>query len=206
MGDGIMALFAPLAHEDHAVYLLCGVADAGEREAVCRGHLAERGHSDASGLTLARSWFGQSVRIFTYTAAGRPHLAARMEQTAAGTILLTADALRLAEGFGQVPLGPTPVKGLNAPIEIYKLTGRAHALAYGRRRGPDDLRGRDTEMDTLHCPGSGKGGRASSRWSASPEWENRGCSGSSRTRTGARAAWSPRRLRCRTARRPPTCR
>jgi len=53
-----------------------------------------------------------------YTAVGQTtHLAARMEQLATpGSILLTADTLRLAEGYVQVtPLGPTPVKGLVEP-------------------------------------------------------------------------------------------
>ena len=53
-----------------------------------------------------------------YTAVGQTtHLAARMEQMAApGPILLTADTLRLAEGYVEVtPLGPMPVKGCAAP-------------------------------------------------------------------------------------------
>ena len=53
-----------------------------------------------------------------YTAVGQTtHLAARMEQLATpGTILLTADTLRLAEGYVEVkPLGPMPVKGLQRP-------------------------------------------------------------------------------------------
>ena len=52
-----------------------------------------------------------------YSAVGpTTHLAARMEQLATpGTIRLTGETLRLAEGFVQVtPLGPVPVKGLDA--------------------------------------------------------------------------------------------
>ena len=57
---------------------------------------------------------GSDLRM-DYTAVGQTtHLAARMEQLAEpGTILLTADTLRLAEGYVEVkPLGPVPVKGL----------------------------------------------------------------------------------------------
>src|ERR1700720_1840246 len=56
-----------------------------------------------------------------YTAVGQTtHLAARMEQMAMpGSILITADVLGLAEGFIEVtPLGPVPVKGLAAPVEV----------------------------------------------------------------------------------------
>jgi hypothetical protein len=53
------------------------------------------------------------------------HLAARMEQLATpGSILLTAETLQLAEGFIQVQaLGPGPVKGLAAPVEVFELVG-----------------------------------------------------------------------------------
>ena len=59
-----------------------------------------------------------------YTAVGQTtHLAARMEQLARpGSILLTADTLRLVEGYVEVtPLGPVPVKGLQEPVEVYEL-------------------------------------------------------------------------------------
>src|SRR5229473_7363363 len=73
-----------------------------------------------------------------YTAVGpTTHLAARMEQLATGgKSLLTADTLRLAEGYIEVkPLGSVPVKGLEATIEVFELTGagplrsRLHAAA-----------------------------------------------------------------------------
>ena len=61
-----------------------------------------------------------------YTAVGQTtHLAARMEQMAMpGSILITAEVLRLVEGYVQVdPLGPVPIKGLPAPAEVYEVTG-----------------------------------------------------------------------------------
>ena len=53
------------------------------------------------------------------------HLAACMEQLATpGSILLTAETLQLAEGFIQVQaLGPGPVKGRAAPVEVFELVG-----------------------------------------------------------------------------------
>src|SRR5713101_5053155 len=61
-----------------------------------------------------------------YSAIGQTtHLAARMEQLATpGSIRLTAETLRLVEGFVQVtPLGPVPVKGLAEPVEVFELVG-----------------------------------------------------------------------------------
>ena len=90
-----------------------------------------------------------------YTAVGQTtHLAARMEQLATGgKSLLTADTLRLAEGYIEVkPLGSVPVKGLEARIEVFELTGagplrsRLHAAA---ARGLTRFVGREAELDQL---------------------------------------------------------
>jgi hypothetical protein len=66
-------------------------------------------------------------------ASSTTHLAARMEQMAKpGSVLATADTLRLVEGFVAVkPLGPVPVKGLADPVEVYEVTGAGPAP--GRR-------------------------------------------------------------------------
>ncbi len=106
-----------------------------------------------SGEVVVRA-IGSDLRM-DYTAVGQTtHLAARMEQLAKpDTTLLTADTLRLAEGFIAVtPLGPVPVKGLEAPIEVYELTGagplrsRLHAAAL---RGLTRFVGRDGELEQL---------------------------------------------------------
>ena len=106
-----------------------------------------------SGEVVVRA-IGNDLRM-DYTAVGQTtHLAARMEQLASpGTTLLTAGTLRLAEGFIAVkPLGPIPVKGLEAPVEIYELTGagamrsRLHAAA---ARGLTRFVGRDSELEQL---------------------------------------------------------
>ena len=135
MGDGIMALFgAPVAHEDHAVracYAALQLQASGKR-------YAEEAQRSAgvpiqlrvglnSGEVVVRS-IGSDLRM-DYSAIGQTtHLAARMEQMAmAGSILITASTLRLAEGFVQVtPLGPVNVKGLAGPIEVYEVTGAGH--------------------------------------------------------------------------------
>jgi len=132
MGDGIMALFgAPLAHEDHAVracYAALRMQDAVKQyaEAVRRteGVLVQVRVGLNAGEVVVRS-IG-SDRHMDYTAVGQTtHLAARMEQMAApGSILLTAEGLRLAEGYVEVkPLGLMAIKGLSEPIDVYEVTG-----------------------------------------------------------------------------------
>jgi tetratricopeptide (TPR) repeat protein len=77
-----------------------------------------------------------------------------MEQTALpGTILLAPDTLRLAEGYVQVrALGPIPIKGLAAPVEVYEVVGAGLTrtrLQAAAARGLTRFVGRDTELEVL---------------------------------------------------------
>jgi len=161
MGDGLMALFgAPIAHEDHAVRA-CYVALV-MQEAI-RRYSAEvrRTHGITvqmrvglnSGEVVVRA-IGNDLHM-DYSAIGlTTHLAARMEQLATpGSSLLTAETLQLVEGFIQVQaLGPVPVKGLAAPVEVLELVG---ATTIRRRfqaalaRGLTRFVGRQTELAAL---------------------------------------------------------
>jgi class 3 adenylate cyclase/ribosomal protein L40E len=161
MGDGIMALFgAPIAHEDHAVracYAAIRMQDSVKQyaEAVRRaeGVLVQIRVGLNSGEVVVRS-IGSDLHM-DYTAVGQTtHLAGRMEQMAApGSILLTAEVLRLAEGYvGVTPLGPMSVKGLSAPIEVYEVTGAGPVrtrLQAGVARGLTTFVGRDREVAEL---------------------------------------------------------
>jgi class 3 adenylate cyclase/tetratricopeptide (TPR) repeat protein len=161
MGDGIMALFgAPLAHEDHAVR---GCYTALRMQGAARHYSDElrRAHGLEvqirvglnSGEVVVRS-IGNDLRM-DYTALGQTtHLAARMEQLATpGTIRITSDVLKMAEGYVAVtPLGPVPVKGLTGPIQVYELVGMGGArtkLQVAARRGLSHFVGRDAELDQL---------------------------------------------------------
>jgi class 3 adenylate cyclase/tetratricopeptide (TPR) repeat protein len=162
MGDGIMALFgAPIAHEDHAVR--AGYAALAMQEAVGRYAEALRRQQGLdvqiriglnSGEVVVRS-IGSDLHM-DYTAVGQTtHLAARMEQLARpGTALLTADTLRLVEGYVEVkPLGPVPVKGLPEPVEIYELlqAGLVRSrLQAAVARGLTHFVGRGPELEQLH--------------------------------------------------------
>jgi class 3 adenylate cyclase/tetratricopeptide (TPR) repeat protein len=158
LGDGIMALFgAPLALEEHAMRA-CSAA-LSMQESIAR-YAAESGESAVkirvglnSGEVVVRA-IGSDLKM-DYTAIGQTtHLAARMEQTAApGTILLTEETRRLAEGYIQVrPLGPTVVKGMSAPIPIFELAGTAPTrtrLQVSAARGLTPFVGRTAEREML---------------------------------------------------------
>jgi class 3 adenylate cyclase len=145
-GDGIMALFgAPLAHEDHAVracYAALRMQGAVKHYADevrgSNGPLVQIRVGINSGEVVVRS-IGSDLRM-DYSAVGRTtHLAPRMEQVAApGTIQLTADSLRLAEGFVEVtPLGPVEMRRvliqLNEVRQVLKRLREAETLARRRR-------------------------------------------------------------------------
>ena len=161
MGDGIMALFgAPLAHEDHAVracYAALRMQESVKRyaEGVRRteGIPIQIRVGLNSGEVVVRS-IGSDLKM-DYTAVGQTtHLAARMEQMATpGSVLMTPEALRLAEGFVQVKsLGPVNVKGLTEPLEVYEVSGVGAArsrLQAAAARGLTRFVGRNAEIEQL---------------------------------------------------------
>jgi tetratricopeptide (TPR) repeat protein len=173
MGDGIMALFgAPLAHEDHAVracYAALAMQAAVQQYAgeVQRTHgvpLQMRVGLNA-GEVVVRA-IGNDLHM-DYSAIGQTtHLAARMEQMAMpGSCLITPAVLGLAEGYVQVrSLGPMPVRGLNAPVEVFELMGASgirRRLQAAAVRGLTRFVGRDTELaalgQALERAGAGQG-------------------------------------------------
>jgi class 3 adenylate cyclase/tetratricopeptide (TPR) repeat protein len=161
MGDGIMALFgAPLAHEDHAVracYAALRMQESVKRYAEqvqkTEGIPIQIRVGLNSGEVVVRS-IGSDLKM-DYTAVGQTtHLAARMEQMAMpGSILMSADTLRFAEGYVQVKvLGPVNVKGLNELIEVYEITGAGPVrsrLQAAAARGLTRFVGRTAEFDRL---------------------------------------------------------
>jgi class 3 adenylate cyclase/tetratricopeptide (TPR) repeat protein len=161
MGDGVMALFgAPIAHEDHAVracYAALRMQEsvkrhAGEMRRTSGVPLAIRVGLN-SGEVVVRS-IGSDLHM-DYTAVGQTtHLAAGVEQAALpGSIVLTPDTFRLAEGFVEVrPLGAIPVKGMAEPVEVYELAGGGPArtrFQAAAARGLTRFVGRDAEVDQL---------------------------------------------------------
>ncbi len=173
MGDGIMALFgAPVAHEDHAVRA-CYAALRMQKWINHYADELQRGGGAPvqirvglnSGEVVVRA-IGSDLHM-DYTAVGQTtHLAARMEQIARpGSVLVSGDTLKLAEGYVQVrPLGPVIVKGLENPTEVYELTGVGPArsrLQASAARGLTRFVGRERELqrlaETLEQAGAGHG-------------------------------------------------
>ncbi len=161
MGDGIMALFgAPVAHEDHAVracYAALRMQDSlrrySEEALKTVGLPLEVRIGLHSGEVVVRS-IGSDLHM-DYTAVGQTtHLAARMEQQAEpGTIRVTGETARLAEGYVELKShGPIAVRGMAAAVDVYELTGigvvrsRLHAAV---ARGLTRFVGRDVEMEQL---------------------------------------------------------
>ena len=161
MGDGIMALFgAPLAHEDHAVRA-CYAALRMQEAVKQYADESRRQHGIEvqvrvglnSGEVVVRS-IGSDLAM-DYSAVGQTtHLAARMEQLATpGTVRVTADTLALAEGHISVkPLGPVPIRGLAAPVEVYEVLGASAVrsrLQAVSARGLTKFVGRTAEIEQL---------------------------------------------------------
>jgi class 3 adenylate cyclase/tetratricopeptide (TPR) repeat protein len=160
MGDGIMALFgAPIGHEDHA---LRGCFAALRMQDSITRWSEELGRKARSPIEIRIGLDSGEVIVrtidndvhFDYSAVGpTASLAARMEQMAApGTILLTADVVRLAGACIEVrPLGLVPIKGLKGSREVFEL----HAITPGTRfavratGGLTRFVGRAAELDTL---------------------------------------------------------
>ena len=162
MGDGIMALFgAPLALEDHAVRacyaalrMQAAVKRYGEEVRRTDGATIRIRIGVNSGEVVVRS-ISNDLHM-DYTAVGQTtHLAARMEQFAdPGTIVVTAQTLRLAEGYIETrALGKVAVKGLSGPVEIHEITGaraarrRLEATAF--TRGLTPFVGRAPQLEQL---------------------------------------------------------
>ena len=161
MGDGIMALFgAPIAQEDHArracyaaLRMHDGVGRYADELRRTHGVDVQIRVGINSGDVVVRS-IGSDLHM-DYTAVGQTtHLAARMEQLARpGTTLMSGATLRGAEGYIEVKsLGPTPIKGLPEPVEVYEVVGAGTVrtrLQASVSRGLTRFVGRDAEIEQL---------------------------------------------------------
>jgi class 3 adenylate cyclase/tetratricopeptide (TPR) repeat protein len=161
LGDGIMALFgAPLAHENHAVRA-CYAALRMQEDIGRYGDEMQRTLGVPvqirvglnSGEVVVGS-IGSDLRM-EYSAVGQTtHLAARMEQMAKpASVLLSAETLRLAEGYVQAKaLGSVPVRGLAEPVAVFELVAATAArtrLQVAVVRGLTRLVGRQAELGLL---------------------------------------------------------
>jgi class 3 adenylate cyclase/tetratricopeptide (TPR) repeat protein len=157
MGDGIMATFGvPVAQEEHAILACYAALRMQEQMARLGEHAAD---GDAAGVRVRVGINSGEVVVralgndlhLDYATVG---LAARVEQIATpGSIVVTADTMRLAEGYVEArSLGPVPIKGLPVPLEVFELTGASaiHSrLKLAAARGLTPFVGRARELDML---------------------------------------------------------
>ncbi|HYL60498.1 MAG TPA: adenylate/guanylate cyclase domain-containing protein [Candidatus Acidoferrales bacterium] len=163
-GDGIFALFgAPVAHEDHPQRALYSalrtqdelkrysaklVADGGSplqcRVGINTGEVVVRSITTGAGQT-------------EYTPIGHTtNLASRMQAVApVGSIAVAEPTRKLVEGyFALKALGPTKLKGVSEPVNVYEVTGLGPLRTRLQRsagRGLSKFVGREREMAAMEA-------------------------------------------------------
>ena len=161
-GDGIFALFgAPLAHEDHpqrALYAALRMQDEMRRySAKLRqaGQLPVEARVGVNtGEVVVRSIATRGGHA-EYTPIGHSTgLAARMQALApTGSIAATGATCRLCEGYFTLKsLGPTVVKGVSEPVEVFEVTGMGPLRTRLQRaagRGLTRFVGRNAELEQM---------------------------------------------------------
>jgi class 3 adenylate cyclase/predicted ATPase len=161
-GDGIFALFgAPVAHEDHpqrALYAALRMQEELKRysaKLVAEGGMPLEARVGVNtGEVVVRSITTGSGHV-EYTPIGHTtNLASRMQAVApTGSIAISEQTRKLFEGYFKLePLGPTKVKGVTAPVEVFEVTGLGPLRTRLQRsagRGLSKFVGRQAEMDAL---------------------------------------------------------
>lgn len=153
-GDGVMALFgAPQPHEDHAIRgCLAALAMQDGMTRIGDPDLRVRVGVHTGEVVVQAIEHG----IYqTYDAAGaNVHLANRMEQLAEpGGILISNETYAAAKQFVEIePLGTQTIRGIAAPLDVFRLRGLQNApssgvFRSGRRLSP--LTGRDDQFSAL---------------------------------------------------------
>jgi class 3 adenylate cyclase len=158
-GDGIFALFgAPVAHEDHpqrAVHAAIAIRDALRRRNVDQPGqptVEVRIGINTGEVVLRLVHTGGHTE---YTPVGHAaNLAARMQSAApADGIVISEDTRRLVEGYFELhESGPTEVKGVARPINVYEVLGAGTLHGHfdlAVRRGLTKFVGREREIANM---------------------------------------------------------
>ena len=161
-GDGIFAIFgAPVAHEDHPQRALYAALRMQEDLKRYSARLREAGNLPIearvgvnTGEVVVRS-ITTGEGHTEYTPIGHTNnLASRLQALApTGSIAISEQTRRFVEGYFQLkPLGPTKVKGVTEPVNIYEVTGLGplrSRLERAAGRGLSKFVGRQAEMASL---------------------------------------------------------
>jgi len=161
-GDGIFALFgAPVAREDHPQRALYAALRMQEELKRYSTRLREAGNAPIevrvrvnSGEVVVRSIKTGETHT-EYTPIGHTtNLASRMQVLApAGSIAVSENTQKLVEGyFALKALGPTRVKGVTEPVNVYEVTGLGPLrtrLQRSEGRGLTKFVGRQRELEAM---------------------------------------------------------
>ena len=161
-GDGIFAMFgAPLAHEDHPQRALYAGLRMQEDLLRYGSRLQSEGRAPIeirvginTGEVVVRSIATGDGQV-EYTPIGHTtNLASRLQSLArTGTVAVSEQTRKLVEGYFQLkPLGPTRIKGVNEPVNVYEVTGLGPLRTRLQRsagRGLSKFVGRQAEMESL---------------------------------------------------------
>ncbi len=161
-GDGIFALFgAPIAHEDHprrACYAALRMQEEMRRYAeklrLEKGIPLQVRVGLNTGEVVLRSIRTDDLHTDYVPVGHSTGLAARMQGLAApGSIVVSEGTHRLTKGYFQFKaLGPTKVKGVSEPVEIYEVTGVGPLrtrMEIAAQRGLVRFVGRHDEMEQM---------------------------------------------------------
>ena len=172
-GDGIFALFgAPVAHEDHPQRALYAALRLQEDLKRYSDRIRQEGRLPLqarvgvnTGEVVVRS-ITTGAGQTEYTPIGHTtNLASRIQLLAPiGSIAATERVRKLCEGYFVLkPLGPTRVKGVSEPVNVYEVTGLGPLRTQLQRsvgRGLTKFVGREREMEALrHAAEQAKSGR-----------------------------------------------
>jgi class 3 adenylate cyclase len=156
-GDGVFALFgAPMAHEDHPQRVLYAALRLQVELRRYSVKLREAGNLaiEARVGVNAGEVVVRSIKTDdTHTPIGHStSLAARMQALApTGSIATSEQARKFCEGyFTFKPLGPTRVKGVSEPVNVYEVTGLGPLRTRLQRvvgRGLTKFVGRQAELE-----------------------------------------------------------
>ena len=161
-GDGIFALFgAPVAHEDHPQRALYAALRMQEELKRYSTRLREAGSLPIearvgvnTGEVVVRS-IATGEGQTEYTPIGHTtNLASRIQALApTGSIAISEPTRKFVEGYFKLePLGPTRVKGVREPVNVYEVTGLGpmrSRLERAAGRGFTKFVGRQREMDAM---------------------------------------------------------
>jgi len=161
-GDGIFAMFgAPLAHEDHPQRALYAGLRMQDELLTYGSKLQAEGRAPIeirvginTGEVVVRSIATGEGQV-EYTPIGHTtNLASRLQSLArTGTVAVSEQTCKLVEGYFQLkPLGPTRIKGVSEPVNVYEVTGLGPLRTRLQRsagRGLSKFVGRQAEMESL---------------------------------------------------------